>query len=232
MQRPGLSVKHSEICRHVSYEGFAIANDLLDRGVVSRLCRLFESSSHGERNLLELSDVCDLTRCYEVRELVSAILGRKCFAVRAILFDKTPETNWNVVWHQDRVIAVQQRKDSYGFRGWSMKAGVYHVQPPADIVGGMLALRLHLDDCGESNGPLQVIPGSHKFGFIADASLRGWKEKQSVTCAVKSGDAILMRPLLLHSSLKSVMPQRRRVIHIEFASCELPDGLQWHSRVA
>jgi hypothetical protein len=33
------------------------------------------------------------------------------------------------------------------------------VHPPAEILDKMLTLRVHLDDCGEENGPLRVIPG-------------------------------------------------------------------------
>jgi hypothetical protein len=40
-----------------------------------------------------------------------------------------------------------------------------------------------------------------------------------------------MRPLLLHSSSAAAAPASRRVIHIEFAAAELPDGIQWHERV-
>jgi hypothetical protein len=36
-------------------------------------------------------------------------------AVRAILFDKTPENNWALGWHQDRTIAVAARRDAAGY---------------------------------------------------------------------------------------------------------------------
>ena len=34
---------------------------------------------------------------------------------RAILFDKTPDSNWKVPWHQDVAIAVAARHDEPGF---------------------------------------------------------------------------------------------------------------------
>jgi len=37
-----------------------------------------------------------------------------------------------------------------------------------------------------------------------------------------------MRPLLLHASGKSKGMGHRRVLHIEYAGFELPDGLRWH----
>jgi hypothetical protein len=72
-------------------------------------------------------------------------------------------------WHQDRAIAVRDRVDVPGFGPWSVKAGLVHVEPPVDILERMLAVRLHLDDCGEDNGPLRVLPGSHAWAGL-DAS--------------------------------------------------------------
>ncbi|MBI1917272.1 MAG: phytanoyl-CoA dioxygenase, partial [Planctomycetes bacterium] len=46
------------------------------------------------------------------------------------------------------------------------------------------------------------------------------------------GAALLMRPLLAHSSGRSHpdTAQHRRVLHLEFAaSTELPDGYAWHT---
>jgi hypothetical protein len=52
-----------------------------------------------------------------------------------------------------------------------------------------------------------------------------------MTCAASRGDAILMRPLLLHSSLPAKVPSSRRVVHLEFADEELPKGAEWKDRV-
>jgi hypothetical protein len=49
----------------------------------------------------------------------------------------------------------------------------------------------------------------------------------SIVCTVPRGDALLMRPLLLHASSACVAPKSRRVIHLEFAADELPQGLEW-----
>ena len=40
-----------------------------------------------------------------------------------------------------------------------------------------------------------------------------------------------MRPLVLHASAAAQSPSHRRVIHIEYASEDLPNGLQWNNRV-
>ena len=67
--------------------------------------------------------------------------------MRGILFDKIPEPNWKVPWHQDVIIAVQERVEADGFGPWSSKANVLHVQPPAAMLERMISVRLHLNFC-------------------------------------------------------------------------------------
>ena len=45
--------------------------------------------------------------------------------VRAVMFDKTPNANWAVAWHQDRTLPVAARVDVEGFGPWSTKDGVF-----------------------------------------------------------------------------------------------------------
>ena len=103
-----------------------------------------------------------------ILELVEPVLGPDFFPVRGLLFDKIPGANWKVPWHQDVTIAVRKRIEADGFGPWSMKADVLHVQPPAAILEHMLSVRLHLDNCGEENGALRIIPASHLRGRIPE----------------------------------------------------------------
>ena len=94
----------------------------------------------------------------------------------------------------------------------------------------MLTVRLHLDDCHEDNGPVQVIPGSHAHGRMDAGTLKIWRDtKTHVLCTADAGDVLLMRPLILHASLSATSPNHRRVVHIEYAACDLPDGLNWYT---
>src|SRR5215467_2067167 len=88
------------------------------------------------------------------------VLGDHCRPVRAILFNKTPETNWALGWHQDRTIAVKQRVAVDGFEIWSVKSGMLHVEPPFELLSGMVTLRVHIDPAPASNAPLLIAPGS------------------------------------------------------------------------
>jgi ectoine hydroxylase-related dioxygenase (phytanoyl-CoA dioxygenase family) len=187
----------------------------------------------GARNLLDVAGVQTLARSAPMRALASAVLGPDCFAVRALLFDKTPEANWKVIWHQDLTIATRTRADVAGYGPWTEKAGVPHVQPPTTVLERMLALRVHLDPCGVENGPVRVLEGSHRLGRLSGAAIERLREEQpEVDCEVVQGGVLAFRPLIVHASAPSTAPRHRRVIHIEFARGELPPPLDWHRRVA
>jgi ectoine hydroxylase-related dioxygenase (phytanoyl-CoA dioxygenase family) len=189
-------------------------------------------SVYGVRNLLEICPhVVTLAADPRIRQFVTPILGDHAFAVRAIFFDKVPDANWSLFWHQDSVIAVKQRREVAGFVGWSQKAGVWQVQPPSEVLAHMVAVRVHLDDCGADNGPLRVLPGSHRCGWLDD-ELDEWKSRVAeVTCTVNCGGVVAMCPLTLHASAASERVGHRRVIHIEYAAEELPHGLEWYHRI-
>lgn len=160
--------------------------------------------------------------------LARSLLGPAARPVKATLFDKTPEANWKVPWHQDLTIAVRERRQAAGFGPWSVKDGVLHVQAPAEVLEQMVAIRVHLDETPAGNGALRVVPGSHRFGRLENdraAALRA--DQGEVVCPVPAGGAMAMRPLLLHASSAAAAPTRRRVIHLEYASGRLPGGLAW-----
>lgn len=196
--------------------------------------RVLNASEHGRagaRSPLARSRAFrDVADSHAVRHLVEPILGSGAFIARSLLFDKRDGANWDVSWHRDATIAVRARIDVPGYGPWSVKAGVHHVRPPAHVLAGMLTVRLHLDDCDESNGALLVVPGSHAspgldLAAAIDASLC---ETHGVACVVPAGGALLMRPLILHASKRAVdMSRRRRVLHLEFAASALDGGLRW-----
>jgi len=215
----------------IDHKGFAVVPDCLDDRMLGTLCLTLGDTKHAQRNLLDIPEVRALAVSEPVKQLAAIILGERCFAVRGMFFNKTPASNWKVVWHQDKTISVRERKDVAHFGPWSVKAGVPHVQPPALVMAKMLAIRLHLDESHEGNGPLRVIPGSHAVGCLSAQEIETWKARPSFICTVPKGGAILMRPLLVHASSSASKPEKRRVIHIEFASEDLPETLEWYSRV-
>ncbi len=185
--------------------------------------------SAGRRGMLASPPVSALANSPALLGIVRERLGDIAQPVRAILFDKSPGANWLVPWHQDLSIAVVARVEVPGVGPWSMKDSIPHVQPPVAVLDQMLTLRLHLDDCDETNGALQVIPGSHRLGRLDAQQIRELRESRPAElCRARAGDALLMRPLLLHASGHSQSDRHRRVLHIEYAACTLPEPLRWH----
>jgi len=129
------------------------------------------------------------------------------------------------------MIAVKEKHKVAGYEAWSIKSGIPHVRPPAEVLDHMLTVRLHLDRCDSENGPLLVIPGSHRGGILSpDAIKRKRNETVEKVCCVERGGCVVISPLLLHASSKASQPRQRRVIHLEFASTELPEPLDWYER--
>ena len=216
--------------------GFALIPRALDSfrvdALLQTLAPLQTPGAAGTRNLLDAPGVCAWVRSPEIRALVEPILGPHAFAVRAILFDKTPDSNWKVPWHQDLCIAVRERIGVARFGPWSSKAGVPHVGPPTEVLEKMVTLRLHLDNCDQANGALRVLAGTHTLGKLSANQIAVARQSATETiCQLPRGGALLLRPLLLHASSAAQTPAHRRVLHLEWAAQELPGALQWHARV-
>jgi ectoine hydroxylase-related dioxygenase (phytanoyl-CoA dioxygenase family) len=209
-----------------------VAPEVLDELTGELTPLLADGARGGVRHLLDLSCVRTLARSAPVRDVAEAVLGAECVAVRGILFDKTPDANWKVIWHQDLTIAVRERRDVPGFGPWTEKDGVPHVQPTIDVLERMVAVRVHLDDCGPENGPVRVIPGSHRAGRLSASAVDEWKARGPVVdCVVARGGILAFQPLLLHASSPATVPAHRRVVHIEFAAGALPGGLAWQHAI-
>lgn len=158
----------------------------------------------------------------------TSVLGDNCSPVRAILFDKTPGTNWALGWHQDRTIAVKERVPVDGFVTWSVKSGMLHVEPPFELLSEMVTLRAHIDPVPASNAPLLIAPGSHKLGRVAEDDVRDVVRRcGTVACLADAGDIWLYATPILHASEVAAAPAHRRVLQVDFSVRQLPGGLEW-----
>lgn len=211
-------------------QGFTTIRDVLSAADQHALIdSLGALSSAGRRGMLQLPIVARIASSTRLLDLARRYLASEPRPVRALYFDKTPDTNWVAPWHQDLTLAVRARVEIPGFGPWSIKNGVPHVQPPVELLQRMLAIRLHLDDCDGTNGALRILPGSHHFGRLSAMAIKNLREHQPEhSCRLSAGDALLMRPLLLHASSRSRSTRRRRVLHLEYAGFRLPGELQWH----
>jgi hypothetical protein len=215
--------------------GYAIIDGVIDvlrcEAVADRLDAAGDRRA-GSRNWLDSEWCRDLARDLAEHASLLPFLPGRAVAVQCTLFDKTPLHNWLVAMHQDLSIPVRERVSAPSCRGWSRKERILYVQPPATLLESLVAVRVHLDDCDERSGPLRVVPGSHRHGRLTDSEAAAVRQREGeVRCLARRGDALLMRPLLLHASSKAETVSRRRVLHFLYGPAELPYGLRWHRAV-
>ncbi|MFL5729529.1 MAG: WYL domain-containing protein [Cytophagaceae bacterium] len=179
--------------------------------------------------LLELPELENLLLNQNIQKVISRA-GGNFFLSKAIYFDKPPQSNWYVTWHQDTTINVKERIETDGFYGWTKKGNVISVCPPEEILKDTFTIRIHLDDTDEKNGCLKVIPGSHNKRLNDEEIAAIAQNTIAQSCEVEAGGIHLMKPLLLHASSKGINQKHRRVIHLEFNSRVLPHGLQWSEK--
>jgi hypothetical protein len=166
----------------------------------------------GRRDLLLAPWCRDVAQRLQQHPVLRSIVPTRYVPWLCTRFEKSAATNWQVPMHQDLSVPAWP-----GSNGAVFKDGIAFAQPGAAQLAQMVALRLHLDDCGEHDGPLRVVPGSHRHGVLdsrSEASLRSTHAE--VVCTAKPGDVLALRPLLLHASSKSSGNSRRRVLHFLF----------------
>lgn len=172
----------------------------------------------GVRHAMRSTKVTRIALDSRMLEIARAILGTGAIGFRATLFEKLPDSNWLVAWHQDTALPLRERRDVPGWGPWSVKDGVNYAHAPAQALERILALRVHLDSSVEDNGPLRVLPGTHVQGVLTDDEIHSIAERTAgVDCLMPLGGVIAMRPLVIHASSKSRTENPRRVLHIEYA---------------
>lgn len=182
----------------------------------------------GTRNLLTSPWCAALATQLRTHPCIAQLVPATHVAVQCTYFEKSRDRNWLVSLHQDLSIPVAERVDHLALSGWSEKEGALYVQPPLSVLRDLVAVRLHIDPCGPEDGPLRVVPGTHQMGIIPAEAGPALRDAHSeVTCLAAPGDAVVMRPLVLHASSKSTGQSRRRVLHFLFGPPELPHGLRW-----
>lgn len=205
-------------------DGYEIILDVLSTSEVERLVASLDTvpldrSRAGARHLLRHPPIEAVARSAPLTSIASRILGDAARPHSATLFDKSPQANWLVAWHQDTALPMRERSDAPGWGPWSEKGGVLYAHAPACALSGVVALRIHLDDSTHDNGPLRVIPRSHTLGILTDEQIFNLAARSTPeTCFVGRGGVLAMYPLLIHCSSKVLSDAPRRVIHIEYST--------------
>jgi len=215
-------------------DGVEIRRSLISRDIIEYIKADIDLESeklkkYGIRNLeKKFKSISDLSKDENILTIARNLLNNPVHLVRAIFFDKTPDKNWFVTWHQDKTVTLNKKIQSEGWGPWTIKDEIHHVQPPIAVLNSMITFRLHLDPADDKNGCLNVIPETHKLGILKQNEIDELvKTYPTVPCIVESSDAVIMRPHLLHSSSKAEKPDHRRVVHLEYSSYKLPDGVSW-----
>ena len=216
---PNLSEHGAELHRQAAT---AIVDELLE------LLPPIPSNSGG----LRLQDVDGLTQHLLPAGVIGAVaaevLSELAQPVRALFFDKTPENNWSLAWHQDRTICVRSQHDVPGYGPWTRKGGLLHVAPPYQLLQRMVTLRVHLDDVDEDNAPLKVALKSHDLGVISAHEIDGvTRDCEEYRCYARAGDIWAYATPILHASSSAKSPGHRRVVQIDYSADQLPKPLQW-----
>jgi ectoine hydroxylase-related dioxygenase (phytanoyl-CoA dioxygenase family) len=220
-------------------DGFTIIDDIFSEEEVREIIRHIELPNRQSENFRQSGGMFAIRQVFReipalkpivfnkvLQEIIRNTFGADYFLVKAIYFDKPALSNWFVSYHQDLSIAVDKKAAIDGFNNWTKKNNQYNVQPTKEILESVYTIRIHLDECTSENGALFVIPGSHKNG-MSRALTDGFSIDQEICCEVKKGGIMIMRPLLWHASRKSTIDRNRRVLHLEFCNCQLPDPVEW-----
>lgn len=219
--------------------GFLIINNIYSRLEVKQMLAVIDAVNSDKATfrksedlfairqfLKEVPEINNVIFNDNLKQLLANAFGADFFIVKSIYFDKPEKSNWYVAYHQDLTISVNKKVALEGFGPWTVKQEQFAVQPPLDILKRNFTIRIHLDDTNGDNGALKVIPKSHLRGIYRPETI-DWTIEEEAVCEVEKGGVMLMKPLILHSSSRTINGQKRRVIHIEFSDVELPKELQW-----
>ena len=220
--------KYSFHKKELESQGFSVTERVFCEDEIQALIHSIENNKKdfSIRQLVnqipEVKQIIFKNKCF--RNLFYSVCDHNYFLSKAIYFNKPSNSNWFVGYHQDMSISVQEKIETTGYSNWTLKNGQLGV-PPKSILESIVTFRIHLDDADETNGALKVIENSHDLGIIRiDQNFDKSKIGVETTCCAKKGQVMLMKPLLLHASDKSVSESDRRVIHLEFCNQEVPMG--------
>jgi len=149
----------------------------------------------------------DVLKESKLTKVLNALIGANTMIQTTKLNTKAPGGGQAVEWHQDWAFYPHTNDD-------------------------MLAFGLMLEDVDEANGPLQVIPGSHRgpvlshhnkvgvFCGAVDPADPDFDYSKAVTLTGKAGDATVHHVRMLHGSAPNNSDRNRYILFYECRSAD------------
>ncbi len=200
----------------ISEKGFTIINDVFSEEEINQIINVIESIDTSKETFRKSEDLFairqflkEVTESHQfifndnIKKIINEVFGNDYFVVKSIYFDKPEKSNWYVSYHQDLTISVDKKLDLNGFGPWTKKQNQFAVQPPIDYLKNIFTIRIHLDDTDENNGALKVVPNSHSKEIYRPETI-DWNVETEEICSVNKGGIMIMKPLILHGSNRTV----------------------------
>src|SRR5262249_45449427 len=144
--------------------------------------------------------------------------------LRIVAFKKDAGANWFVPAHQDRSIPIPSATLPPGFSRATRKGDGWQAEAPIAVLQAMRNVRIFIDDATLDDGPLEVIPGSHRLGRIEQADIPEIVARSSWhQLTGDAGDIVVLSPLLLHRSVRAARPRGRRVLQLECIATDIAE---------
>jgi|HubBroStandDraft_2_1064218.scaffolds.fasta_scaffold24335_2 hypothetical protein len=115
-----------EWATEVERDEYGLVHDVCDADQVGAILSGLENvniarSRAGIRHVMSQSAVANVARSTQMMTIARSVLGSTAVPFRATLFDKSPESNWLVAWHQDTALPLQKKREVEGWGPWSTK---------------------------------------------------------------------------------------------------------------
>jgi hypothetical protein len=147
-----------DIDGQVDREGYGIVESVFAENELTDVLETMKSltiprSPAGIRHVMSQPAVSEIAHSGRMLALARSVVGKGAFPFRATLFDKSPNSNWLVAWHQDTALPLRKKQEAAGWGPWPVKDGVIYGHAPARALEQVVALRVHLDNSNKDNGP-------------------------------------------------------------------------------
>jgi ectoine hydroxylase-related dioxygenase (phytanoyl-CoA dioxygenase family) len=173
--------------------GYSVQSPVLSWGecdtLLEELGKSTTAGRAGTRHMMSNSAVHQLANDGRLLRIAKEVLGFTSMPFRATLLAKSGLANWLIPWHQDTALPLVDKFDDPDWVSWS--------HAPAWALSRVVALRVHLDASTPENGPLRVVPGSHRAGVLTDQGVSEYVSRHShATCLVPKGGILEYSDLL------------------------------------